>query len=120
MGKKSVIAVLAENLRALMAANPSLSSSPKMAKRSGVSARTVNNAGNARHDPKLSSVEAMAKSFGLEAYQLLVPSVEKKFLELCRAWNETDELGKELLVGAAETALRRAHGGAQRTRASDD
>lgn len=119
MGKKSVIAVLAENLKALMSSTPDLSSSPKLARKAGVSARTVNNAENARHDPKLSSVEAIARAFGLDTHQLLTPAVDKSFLTLSSAWNEADELGRELMLNAAEIALRRAHGGGRKPGTAD-
>lgn len=114
MSKKSVITILAENLRALMAATPALSSSPKVASKGGVSARTINNAEKARHDPKLSSVEAIARRFGLETYQLLIPSEDKDFFDLCRAWNQSNEVGRELMLGAAETALRISHAATKR------
>jgi transcriptional regulator with XRE-family HTH domain len=109
MGKKNLNAVLAENLRALMAATPALGSSPKLAKKSGAAARTINNAENSRHDAKLSTVEAIARAFGLEGYQLLVPGAEDfaSFVQILKAWQQADELEREILAGAADAVLRR-------------
>lgn len=108
-GKKSAAAVLASNLRGLMADDRTrtLSSSPKVAARSGVAQRTVNNMEKARHDPHLSSIEAIARAFSLEPYQLLCPQDEKEFFQLVRAWHAGTPQERELLLAAAETVTRR-------------
>lgn len=97
---------LAENLSALMSADANLSTGPRVAKASGVSRKSINNISENRHDPKLSSVEAIAKAFGLEAYQLLVPGLDHELLAIFRAYSETDESGKYLLKAAAETVSK--------------
>lgn len=107
MGRKSAVQVLAAHLNALMDADPASSSTLKLAARSGVKQRTINNAQKARHDPKLSTIEGLARAFRLEPYQLLCPTDDEKFLVLCRAWNEADPQGKELLMGAADVVLHR-------------
>jgi transcriptional regulator with XRE-family HTH domain len=120
MGKKNILAVLGENLRRLMDAHPDLSSSPKMATKTGIAARTINNVENQRHDAKVGTVEAIAKAFGLQPYQLLCPTDDKEFFLVCKAWNLANESGRDLLLGAAETVIRR-HGTAEgKSRAADD
>ena len=104
--RKSAGEVLAANLKALMASEANLSSGPKVAKASGVTRKSVNNLTENRHDPKLSSVEAIARAFGLDAYQILAPGIDNNLLAIFRAYNETGESGRELLTQAAEVALR--------------
>jgi transcriptional regulator with XRE-family HTH domain len=113
MGKKSAIAVLAANVKLWMAEKFGRSSSPKLAAKSGVGQRTINNVEKARHDPKLSTIEAIARAFGIEPYQLLCPASEKEFLQVLAAWQHADQPGKELLLVAAETVMRR-HGATDR------
>ena len=51
-------------------------------------------------------VDKVAKSFGVEAYQLLCPSEHtKSFLVVCRAYSQTDDRGRNLLYGAAQAVL---------------
>lgn len=108
MKKKNVRDVLASNLAHLMSQSPDLSSGPKLAKASGVTQKTINNIVKGRHDPKLTSVEKIAKVFGVEAHQLLCPAAEQTaFLAVCRAYNETDDRGREILNATAEALLPR-------------
>jgi transcriptional regulator with XRE-family HTH domain len=108
MGKKQALTVLAQNLRALMTGDSTLSSSPKLAAKSGVGQHTVNNLEKARHDPKLSTIEAIAHAFGLEVYQMLVPSDDRELLQVIRAWQQATPADRELVLAAAETIARRA------------
>jgi len=104
--KKSAGELLAENLKALMEADTNLSSGPKVAKASGVTRKSINNIGDNRHDPRLSSIEAIAEAFDLEPYQLLMPGLNSDLLLLYRAYNDANESGRELLTQAAEVALK--------------
>src|SRR6185369_2090436 len=61
--------VLAANLKALMAAKGM--NGPAVAKASGVSRKSVNNMLSARHSPDLDNVDAVARVFGLTAWQLI-------------------------------------------------
>jgi transcriptional regulator with XRE-family HTH domain len=99
--------ILAENLKTLMAADADLSTGPKVAKASGVSRKSINNIAENRHDPKLSSIEAIAKAYRLDAYQMLAPGIDNNLLAIFRAYRETSESGRELLTQAAEVALKR-------------
>lgn len=106
--KKSVRDILADNLAHLMSTRPDLSSGPKLAKASGISQKTINNIVERRHDPKLESIEKIAKVFGMEAFQLLCPlSEQTAFLAVCHAYNATDDRGREILSAAAEALLPR-------------
>jgi DNA-binding XRE family transcriptional regulator len=107
MGKEKSLAVLAANLKALMERRPDLSSGAKLAKRSGIAQKTINNIENGRHDPKLSTVEALARAFNLRSHQLLCPTEEASFLVVAQAYAQTDDAGKHLLRLAAETLLKR-------------
>lgn len=80
MGTKKYIAprhVLAENLSALLKAKGW--SGPELATRARVDRKTVNNMLNARYDPRPENVDAVAKVFGLNGWQLLRPSTGKNF-----------------------------------------
>lgn len=104
--KKTAGEVLAANLKLLMSKDQNLSSGPKVAKASGVARKSINNMAENRHDPLLSSIEAIALAFGLEAYQLLAPGIDNNLLVIFRAYNETGESGKDLLTQAAEVAIK--------------
>jgi DNA-binding phage protein len=101
-GKRRAGETLAHNLETLMRTDRKLSSGPKVAKAAGISRKSVNNMAENRHDSKLSSIEAVGKSFGLEVYQLLLPGLDENLLALYRAYSETDEHGKNQLRMAAE------------------
>jgi transcriptional regulator with XRE-family HTH domain len=107
--KRPILDVLAGNLRALMSdeRHRVLSTSPKVAMRSGVAQRTVNNMQKGRHDPQLSTIEAIARAFNLSAYQLLCPSEDRDALKLLHAWQVGTASDRELLLAAAETVTRR-------------
>lgn len=91
-----------------MAEHKDLSSGPKVAKASGVSQKTINNMEHGRHNTKLTSIEKVARAFGIEAFQLLCGAADKDFLLLCRAYNVTDQRGRETLADNADILLRRA------------
>jgi transcriptional regulator with XRE-family HTH domain len=61
--------VLAANLKALMASKGL--NGPAVAKAAGIGRKSVNNMLNARHSPDLDNVEAVARVFGLTAWQLI-------------------------------------------------
>lgn len=100
-------AILAQNLKMLLQTDRILNSGPKVAKASGVSRKSINNIADNRHDPHLSSVEAIAKAYGIEAYQILTPGLDNNLLAIYRVYSETDESGRDLIAAAAE-AVRKA------------
>lgn len=101
-GKRRAAETLAANLAKLMHSHADLSTGPKVAAASGISRKSVNNISENRHDPKLSSIEAIGKSFKLEVYQLMLPGLDENLLAIYRTYNETDESGKNLLRTTAE------------------
>jgi len=101
-GKVRAGQVLADNLARLMEADEKLSSGPKVAKAAGVSRKSINNIAENRHDPKLSTVEAIGRSYGLEVYQLMLPNLDENLLAMYRAYSETDESCRTLLRTTAE------------------
>lgn len=64
---------LARNLRMLM--EETKLSGPEVARRAGVSPKTVNNMLNGRHGPMLDHVDAVARVFGLDLWQLMHPGL---------------------------------------------
>lgn len=68
--------VLAENLNRLMACNLSLSSNPKLAKRSGVGLGTVARVRNADVSVNLDTLSSISTCFDLQPWQLLVPGLD--------------------------------------------
>lgn len=102
-GKTKVLDVLAENLEAALERGSPLKKGP--------SVKTIYNIKNRKHRPTLRSLEKLGKALGIEPWQLLCPAKDKLFITLCRAYNETDERGRETLLDNAEILLRRAgHG----------
>lgn len=114
MGKKRAAELLAENLKRLMEADADLSNGPKLAKASGVSQKTINNIERARKDPRLSSIEKIARAYGTEAYLFLTPG-DENLLQIVLAYTQTDARGRELLQSAADAVLIGANGRARKT-----
>ncbi len=92
--------VLAINLRKLMEQSPDLCTQSAIAKKSGVAQTTIGymlRSESLVKAPNLDNVEKIARVFGLEAWQLLHPSmgdreIKAKELELYRRFRE--ELAK--------------------------
>lgn len=81
MGKppSKALQVLAQNLTALIAANKKLnkepSTEPKLAAMAKVDQKTVYRITHAQNEPSIDKIEKLAKQFGLQAWQLLVPKL---------------------------------------------
>jgi hypothetical protein len=69
--------ILAANLRALMAKHPDLDTLPKITARSGVSNGTLDRIRRAVVATRVDELQPLARAFGLEPWQLLVPADEK-------------------------------------------
>jgi transcriptional regulator with XRE-family HTH domain len=67
---------LAANLNKLMAANLSLNSNPKLAKRSGLGLGTIARTRNADVSVNLDTLDSLATCFDLQPWQLLVPKLD--------------------------------------------
>lgn len=119
MAKKTAAEILAETLKVWMKSAPSLSSGPKLAKESGVSQKTINNIEKARLDPRISSVEKLAKAFSTEAYILMAPS-DENLLPILKAYAQTDSRGRELLLSAADAVLQGGNGRIHKPRTGNE
>jgi transcriptional regulator with XRE-family HTH domain len=104
--KKNLKSVVAENLAALQKTRPDLSSSHKLAKASGVAQRTISNALLGKHDLRISTLEAIAKTFGVDPYQLLLAQYDHNLYRLLAAWGDTDDRGREMLTTVAEAGSK--------------
>lgn len=65
--------ILANNLRALMAARPDLDTLPKITARSGVSNGTLDRIRRAVVSTRVDELEKLGRAFGVEAWELLRP-----------------------------------------------
>ncbi len=65
--------ILANNLRALMAAHPELRTLPKVTARSGVSNGTLDRIRRAAVATRVDELEPLGRAFGVEAWELLRP-----------------------------------------------
>lgn len=97
---------LARNLRVLMDMTPDLSSQPKIAKRSGVSQSTVGRLIRGDVRCKLDSLDGVARAFGLQAWQLLVPELDPRNPPLLRELNHHE---RELYERIREAAQELVH-----------
>ena len=70
--------ILANNLRALMAARPDLDTLPKITARSGVTNGTLDRIRRAVVSTRVDELERLARAFGLEAWELLRPDGHAK------------------------------------------
>ncbi len=100
--------VFAENLRRLIEANGT--TAPRVAEKAGVDRKTVNNMLNARVNPDLDNVRAVAAVFGLTDWQLLRHDLETSLQaanvieKLIDCYQAADEQGKKAIMGVAEMA----------------
>lgn len=92
--------ILAENLAALMAAHKDLDSQPKVAAatRGAIDQTTVGRVLKGQHSVQISTVEALAKAFDVEPYQLLIPGLNAKNPQVLRAISEKEERFYKLLA----------------------
>lgn len=104
MTKRDAGTVLANNLKRLMDRKPDLESGPKLERRSHVAQKTISNVLAGRHDTQLSTIEKLAKSFGLQAYHLLIPLEDEDLLRVVYAYNASGENGRRMLMLAARAA----------------
>lgn len=106
----SARSILSTNLQQLMDANPSLGSLVKVAeeaKRKGhaVSKNAVDSAKSGSHAVNMDTLDGIARAFGLDAWQLLVPGMNVKSPPVLRSIGETeDKLYKRIGELAKEIA----------------
>lgn len=97
---------LARNLRHLMEMENL--SEPALAKRSGVSQRTINNILRIEKAPTLDTVDKLAAAFGLNLWHLIMPSLPEDLVrspsleKLYRAYIKASPDGREYIDRVAE------------------
>lgn len=108
--KRTAIDILAANLRWLMARDKL--SEADVAKKAGIDKKTVNNMLNARFASQLDKVDAVAKVFGLQTWELFVDGMgqalarDGKLGNIIEAYAKTDDSGRESMLKVAEIAVR--------------
>ena len=106
---------LAKNLRYLM--DLEQLSESALHRRSGVSQKAINNILNGVSGGSLSSVDKLAKAFGLKAWHLIMPNLPNDLIsgntieKLYRAFIQSDPKGREytLHVAEREAAYRKSN-----------
>ena len=84
--------ILAENVRSLMDANKmELGSQPKLAKAAKLDQTTVGRVLGAKHKVQIDTLESLARAFGVEPYQLLIPGLDAKNPQILRALSAVEE-----------------------------
>lgn len=68
--------ILASNLKRLMQQHPALGTLPKLTEASGVSNGTLDRIRRAVVATRVDELQPLAKAFGMEPWQLLVPPAE--------------------------------------------
>lgn len=111
--KNKVLDVLAENLGAYMEARKETGGD--VAGRKGPTQKTIWNIINKKHRPTLATLEKVSKATGLQVHQLLCPQHDKNFLVVARAYNETDDRGRETLYDNAKILLDKLERGRPQT-----
>jgi hypothetical protein len=76
----------------------------------GVSPKTANNVEKSRHNTKLQTIIKLAATLGVDPFHMLVPVEDEKFLDVMRAWAQTDEQGKDNIHVIAKAMLDRIEG----------
>lgn len=103
-------ATLSRNLRTLLAASGL--TSPEVARKAGVDAKTMNNMLNGRYDPRPEKVDQVATVFGLTGWQLLIPGLSAEILhngrveKLLENYLSADQEGRDSINRVAEMAAR--------------
>lgn len=74
--EEKVTDLLAHNLAALMGAHPLYFTRPALARKTGVSARTLTAILGGKANPTLKYLESIADAFRLEVWELLMPGLD--------------------------------------------
>ena len=104
-GDKSIKQILWENVRALMVLKYGRENINRLAADAKIGIGSVQRIKEAKTSVGVDLVEAVADAFKVETWQLLAPGMsDQKFLEILRAWQDTDGRGRRMLLSAAEGA----------------
>lgn len=103
LSKTTTQLVLAANLKRLMADHPDLGTQAALSKRCRIAQSTVARILSANQAAQIDSLEALAKAFRLEPWQLLVPDLDPRQPPLLRALNQHErELYERIALAAQE------------------
>jgi transcriptional regulator with XRE-family HTH domain len=108
--KLTTMAAVARNLRTLM--EREAMTQLKLAKKSGVSQRTISNVLNESHEPGVETVDQLARVFKLDGWQLQMPDLPPELLgselvdRTVGALVQASPKGREMIADLAE---REAH-----------
>jgi transcriptional regulator with XRE-family HTH domain len=80
---RTALETLAANLRALMGAREELRTQARVGAKAGMDQRTVGRILNREHAPTLPQLDGLARAFGLEPWQLLVPGFDPLDMPVC-------------------------------------
>lgn len=109
-GKPKTDEVLARNLRALMTKGGLVESA--LAQKSNVSQKAINNVLNCRTTAKIETVELLAKAFGMEGWQLLLPNLPDEvdsvgaIGRLIQSYSKASAEGQRIIMTIAEREAR--------------
>jgi hypothetical protein len=78
--RPSIRAVVADNLSRLMEARPDLSSNIKLSELTDLGTGTITRIRNGAVGCTIDTLDVLAKQFGLQAWQMLIPGIEPKAL----------------------------------------
>jgi len=101
---------IARNLRALLKVHGM--TSPEVAHKAGVDAKTLNNLLHGRFDPRPEKCEQVAAVFGLTGWQLMIPELSSdlfqngRLAKLIEDYASADESGRDNILRVAEMAAR--------------
>lgn len=99
-------AVLAKNLAALRKAHPDLSGQRKLAKKAGIGEGSVWRAAKGGVGVSIDTLRALARAFGLQPWQLLVPGLDPNNPPLIQAMTEDERRLYALLKQAAKQPVK--------------
>lgn len=119
MAQRKSKEVLRDNLRLLMRRDEVDTKS--VSQKSGLDKKTINNVLNARHEPRLDVLDAIAKVFGVSPWELLLPKLTAELAQdtknidrLFNVYQSTDQTGRHSIMSIAEMAARYNSEGDQR------
>lgn len=106
MADKPIKTVLWENVRALMLKHYEEENINRLARDAKVGPATVQRIKDGNTSIGIDVLEKLAKTFGVKPWQLIAPGLsDEKFLDILRAWQDTDGRGRRMLLRAAEGAV---------------
>lgn len=104
--KSTLPEILWENVRALMLSKWGAENLNRLARESRIGLASTTRIKEARTSVGLGIIEKVARTLGAEPWQLIAPGLsDEKFLDILRAWQQTDGRGKRMLLSAAEGAV---------------